>query len=245
MTPGDELHVATPADLRRWRVPAIAFVIVVVIGSVALAATRGPLFHAETIRVRGVQHMGRDQVLSVARIDGGTNVFTLDAPAAERRLEADPWVAEATVTKHLPTTVVIDIHEHVAVAVTDSDGVPRLVAEDGTLLDIAGTANFLPMIADADRTVGEPPTAWIDGAARAVAAMVSDLRHQISQVVILADGQLRVDLRSGAEVTYGPAEELPAKADALRLLLRWAAEQGTTLLFADVRVPAAPTARFG
>jgi len=244
MTPSDELHVATPADLGRWRIPAIAFIVVVVLGSVALAATRGPWFHAETIRVHGVRHLGREEALGAAGIDGGTNVFTLDAPQAERRIEADPWVISATITKHLPTTIVIDVREHVAVAVTDSVGVPRLVAEDGSLLDVAVATN-LPVIAWTDTSAAELPAAWIKHAAQALAAMEPDLRRQVSQVAVLADGQLRVDLRSGAEVMYGPAVELSAKADALRLLLRWAAEQGTPVVAADVRVPTAPTARFG
>ena len=59
---------------------------------------------------------------------------------------------------------------------------------------------------------------------------------------ILADGQLRVDLSSGAEVAYGEAVELSEKAMALRALLDYAVEKGASVISADVRVPSAPTA---
>ena len=245
MMPGGELHVATPAELRRLRIPAIVFLVVVVVGSIGLAATRGPLFHAETIRVRGLEHEARADVLRIAGVDANTNVFTLNAAAAERRLQAQPWIAEATVTKELPTTVVIDIREHVAVAVTESAGVPRLVAEDGSLLEVAGGLTILPQIVAADETTMGLPIESEAGAASAIAAMEPTLRSQVERVTIMPNGELQMDLRSGAAIAYGSPEEPAAKADALGALLRWAAGQGRRLLSADVRVPAAPTARFG
>lgn len=243
MTTGDEPHVATPAGRRRWRIPAIAFLVIVVVSSVGAAATRGPLFPARAIRVVGAEHLSRADVLRIAGIDGGTNVFTLDAGAAERRLMRDRWIADATVTKDLPTTIEIVVREHTPVAVTGSANALRLVAEDGALLGAAADAVMLPRIGPADPAAGPPDTAWVNGAAKAVAAMAPVLRRQVSLVAILADGQLRVDLRSGAQVVYGPPEDVISKAKALRALLRWAAVQRTAIRSADIRVPSAPTAR--
>ena len=244
MAPIDDLHVATPADHRRWRIPTVLFIAVVVLGSVALAATRGPLFHAETIRVRGIHHLSKADVLRLAGVDGSTNVFTLNAAAAERRVEADPWVADATITRDLPTTLDVEVRERAPVAVTRAGGILRLVAGDGTLLDATSTASAYPPIVEADPDLPDAPQAWIDGAARALAAMPDDLRRQVLQVSILADGDLQVDLRSGAQITYGSADELGAKAEALSALLRWAAAQGTPVRSADLRAPSAPTATF-
>lgn len=243
MTPGDELHVATPADRRRWRIPAIAFLVTAVIGSVAVAATRGPLFPVRTVRVAGAEHVSRAELLRIAGIDQGTNVFTFDAGAAERRLMQDRWIAEATVTKDLPATIDIVVREHTPVAVMASTGGLRLVAEDGTPLGAAEDAVTLPRIGPADPTAGEPAVAWVRGAARAIAAMAPVLRRQVAVVAVLSDGQLRVDLRSGTQVVYGPAEDVVPKAEALRALLRWAAGQGRSIRSADIRVPSAPTAR--
>ena len=235
---------ATPHRGRK-RLAAIAVITTAVLAATAVGLTRSPLVHARTIRVHGASHLTRSDVLGEAQIAVGVNVFMLDARAAERRLEADPWVADATISKHLPSTLVVDIQERSPVAVMESAGLLRLVAGDGTLLDAAAQGVSLPLIASAEEALSEPAPAAVHGAARAVARMTPALRAQIAQVSILADGTLRVDLRSGAQVSYGPAVDLVAKGEALQALLRWASAQGTRIASADVRIPSAPTARLG
>jgi cell division protein FtsQ len=237
---------APPSDRRdRFRkVGAIVFITVVVLGAAAVTLTRSPFFAARTIEVRGASHVPRSQVLRIAAVTPDTNVFTLDAGAAERRLESDPWIADATVTKDLPSTLVIDIHERIAVAVAESDGVLRLVADDGAFLETAlpRDAIGMPSIVAADAEGVEPSPEAVGGAARAIAAMAPTLRRRIDGIAILADGQLRIDLTSGSSAAYGEPVELREKAMALRALLDYAAERGATVISADVRVPSAPTA---
>lgn len=228
----------------RRRIAAIAFVAAVVLGATAVALTRSALFHARTIRIHGASHLSRADVLRISGIVSGTNVFTLDAGAAERRLERDPWIVEATIAKDLPSTIVVDVHERVAVAVAEVGGIPRLVADDGVLLEAAlpRVAAGLPRIAAAEQDGPEPTIEAVDGAARALAAMAPTLRRRVDLVSILADGQLLVGLSSGAQVAYGAAVDLVEKARALRAVLDWAAAHATSVTSADVRVPSAPTA---
>jgi cell division protein FtsQ len=228
---------------RPWRIPAIAFMAVVVLVAAGVTLTRTSLFGARTIKVHGATHLTRSAILRIAGIESGTNVFTFDAVAAERRLEREPWIVDAIITKTLPSTVSVDIRERVAVAVVESGGILRLVADDGVLLDAAlpRLAIGLPHIASAEDGAPEPTTEAVHAAALAISAMAFPLRRQVAAVSILADGQLRVDLSSGAQVAYGPAVDLVEKAQALGALLAYAAEQGMTLSSADVRVPSAPT----
>jgi cell division protein FtsQ len=221
--------------------------VVVALVAAAVTLTRTSLFGARTINVRGAEHLTRSEILRIAGVDPGTNVFAFDADAAERRLERDPWIADATVTKDLPSTVSIDITERTAVGVVESGGALRLVADDGVLLEAAlpRLATGLPRITSAEEGAPEPATEGIRTAAGAIAAMTPVLRREVNAVSILADGQLRVDLSSGALVAYGPPVDLVEKGQALRALLAYAAQQGTTLRSADVRVPSAPTVRFG
>src|SRR4029079_7377492 len=103
------------------------------------------------------------------------------------RVERVPWIPDATVSKHLPSTLVIDIHERIAVAVAEADGVLRLVADDGALLDHAPPRDAAGMpcihLGDADRV--EPSLEAVGGAARAIAAMAPTLRRRIDAVSIL------------------------------------------------------------
>jgi len=229
---------------RGRKVAAISVIAVLLLAAGAVALTRTALFRAKTISVHGASQVSRAEVLRISAIGSDTNVFTLDGAAAERRLERNPWIADATITTELPSTVLIAVQERIAVAVAESGGVLRLVGDDGTLLDPAlpRTASGLTRIAPAYEGAAEPTAEAIGGAARAIAAMTPAVRHRVSVVTVLADGQLRVDLSSGVEVAYGPASETIAKAQALRALLDWAASQGSSLAAADVRFPSAPTA---
>jgi len=243
-TPSGPRHGVDPTPHRgRKRLAAIAAITAAVLAATAVGLMRSPLVHARTIRVHGESHLTRSDVLRIAQIAVGVNVFLLDAGAAERRLEADPWVADATISKHLPSTLVVEVKERSPVAVIESTGVLRLVADDGTLLDVARPGVSLPLIVSAETAVPEPSPTAIHDAARAVAAMATVVRREVARVTILADGELRVDLRSGAPVSFGPAVDLVAKAQALQALLRWASARGTLIASADVRVPSAPTVR--
>ena len=226
---------------RARKTVAIAFIATVVLGAGAVTLTRSPFFDAHSIEVRGSSHVDRGDILRIAAITPETNVFTFDTGAAEVRLDRDPWIARATVTKDLPSGLLIDIRERFPVAVAESGGLLRLVADDGALLDAAlpRVAVGLPAIASTGE--GLEPEA-VRGAARAIAEMAPTLRHRIDGVSILTDGQLRVDLSSGADVAYGEAVDLPEKAMALRALLDYAAGRGASVISADVRVPSAPTA---
>jgi len=235
---------ATPHRGRK-RLAAIAAITAAVVAATAVGLTRSPFVHARTIRVHGASHLTRSDVLGEAQIAVGVNVFMLDAGAAERRLEADPWVAEATISKHLPSTLVVDIRERSPVAVIESAGLLRLVADDGTMLDAAGPGVTLPLIASAETTMPELAPTAVRDAARAIAAMAPVLRRLVAQVSVLADGTLRVDLGSGATASFGPAVELVAKAQALQALLRWSLAHETPFASADLRVPSAPTVRLG
>jgi cell division protein FtsQ len=242
--PGAADPTPPPGEHDRVRkIAAIAFIAAVLIGAGAVTMTRSPFFDARSIEVRGTSHVARAEVLRIAAITPKTNVFTLDARAAEVRLERDPWIAHATVTKELPSGLRIDIRERVAVAVVQSEGVLRLVANDGALLEAAPPREAVGLPAIASTEEGTEPTPdSLRGAARAIAEMAPTLRRRIDGVSILADGQLRVDLSSGADVAYGEAVDLPEKAMALRALLDYAAGRGAAVMSADVRVPSAPTA---
>lgn len=249
--PGDhQPDIESPAHLsmggrhdRLRKAGAIVFIATVLLGAAAVTLTRSPFFYARTIEVLGTSHMARADVLRIAAITPKTNVFTLDAQAAEVRLERDPWIAEASITKDLPSRLVIDIHERFTVAVVEAGGILRLVADDGALLEAAlpRVAAGLPVIASTEEGI-EPAASAVEAAARAIAAMAPSLRHRLDGVAVLVDGQLRVDLSTGAEVTYGEAVELPEKAMALRALLDYAEENGASVISVDLRVPSAPTA---
>jgi len=249
MTPADSIQALNATDphgwawwRRGWRLVVTIVAGTLLAVAIGAGVTVSPIFHAKTIRIRGVDHLTRVDVLRLAGVDPGTNVLYLDTTQVAHQLEGDVWVAGATVVKDLPSTLVIDVHERVAVAVMGGGGSRVLIADDWMSLGDAGPAVLLPSIGPPPGA-SAPSAADVRGAARAIAALGPDVRPEVTHVSILPDGTLLVRLTSGAVITWGTADQLDAKATALGALLRWAAKQGSHLTAADVHVPSNPTAQ--
>jgi cell division protein FtsQ len=215
-------------------VTSVLVAVVVVAGGVAITHTA--LFSAKTITVRGASHLSQADVLRLAGVQPGTNVFYLDTEAARRRLVANSWVASATVTRSLPSTVEITVEEVRPIGVTASAESPMLLAQDGTVLGPAPAATRLPVIG----TAGESSVR--DGAT-VLGAMAKPFLAHVAAVDVAADGSITLTLRDGVSVTYGDAADPVRKARALRAVLAWARSQPIGVVSIDVSSPAVPTAR--
>ena len=227
------------ASRRSNRPWAIAGLGVVIVTTAAFAATYTPLFAARTIRLQGAGSLPRDDVLAVARLDEGSNVFHLDTGTAERDLEADPRIFDARVTTSLPDGILIRIVPRVPVAIV---GVPgMLVGADGVVIGPAGPMANLPALRSEDG--GGPAGRGLEVAAAVVGAMNTDLRRDVEAVVIRSDGDLEVKLVAGFSAYLGDRSELGAKAASLAALLDWAEEQDARVVSADLTVPGSPTAQ--
>jgi cell division protein FtsQ len=208
----------------------------------AWGLTFTPIFHAKVVRVEGIRRLGSRQVMRIAQITPGTNVFHLDASAAEKRLEQAPWVAAATVTIRLPSTVLIAVTERSPVAlVRRADGGAGLVAGDGVVVGQATGREPMPTIDGAD-IVAIPDAATLRAGADAAASMSPLLRSEASSIEVGSEGSFLVLLRSGVAVSYGQPSDLEAKGQALEAVLTWAQQQGKKVVAIDVTVPAAPSA---
>jgi cell division protein FtsQ len=218
----------------RW---IVAGSIAAVVCGGAVGVTLSPIFAADRVVVRGVRHLGADQVRRLSGLIVGTNVLYADLSHAVDRLERNGWVADANARRELPGTIVIEVTERIPVGLVTVDGRKSVVAQDGVLIDswMPGLPRILPSIGAAQDSVAD--------AAAALAALPESAREHVAAASIRSDGSLFLQLAHGIDVTYGPPVELEAKGRALAALLVWAEEVGARLAFVDVTVPQAPTAR--
>jgi cell division protein FtsQ len=215
----------------------VALAIAVVVSLVA--ATHTSMFSAKAIRVRGAHHLTKGEILRLSGLERGVNVFHLDPGAVAERIERDPWVARATVTKDLPSTVILTVRERVPVAIVNDGSVERLVGDDGGLLDVGAPSTLPRIVADEGATTSDPDA--VRAAARAVSAIRPGVRRLIALVVLRPEGELALELRSGVRVTYGPAVDVSSKAQALAAMLRYAERTGARFTTIDVSAPTAPS----
>jgi cell division protein FtsQ len=216
-------------------------------GSVALViggvnASRSSAFDVRGIAVSGAHHLHRPQIVRVAGISEWTNALWLDEGASERRLEAEPWIADADVRVTFPLNVEIVVRERSPVAV--AEGRPTsLMAADGTALGSVAAPRGLPVIelGGAGRVEGVRSPV---GAARALGAMAPALRARVARVRVLLDGTLELRLRGGPTVRFGTPGDAERKAATIRWMLAWAEGEGTPLRTISVVSALAPAATF-
>ena len=89
------------------------------------------------LEVRGSHFLSEGEVREMIGPAVGESILALDIEALKARLRASPWVADATVTRALPDTVRVEIHERVPLALAELDHL-YLMDQDGGLIDIYG-----------------------------------------------------------------------------------------------------------
>lgn len=100
----------------------VAAVVVALVGAVAVGRlVQGHLrtsaaFAIDTIELSGEQRLTREELLEVAGLELGANIFDSPPDQVEGRLMAHPWVSTAQVSRRLPNRFEITVREHKAVA---------------------------------------------------------------------------------------------------------------------------------
>jgi cell division protein FtsQ len=227
------------ATARRRRAIALLIAIPVVLAAAAWALTYTSLFAARTIRIDGNHVLSDRYVRSVAGISPSTNVAHLDEAGVIGRLEADPWIADASVHTDLPHTLIVGVDERRPLGLILGLGEKSVLASDGASLPVAGVVlRGLPFVRAA---LGAPTQAQRDAAAALLSALDPVVFGRVRQVVVGEDGTLTLELSSGAVVDFGSAGEEQDKAAALRAVLRWVATHNVNVASIDVSSPAAPS----
>ncbi len=169
----------------RW---GIALVVVAALAAVITLAFRSPLLAVREVSLSGVTNAAVADVLESHDIAAGVPTLGVRASAVEDAIEADPWVARASVRVTWPGTVAIAVLEHVPAAWMDLDRGWMLVSATGVLLERGDPPHGAPRVRmDA---AGGVPGERVDGPrARAALEFL---------------GSLPVALTTGAEVTRSP-----------------------------------------
>ena len=100
---------------------AIATVMVAT-GSFILAhdlLTQSDYFGARQLTITGLQRLTKKQVAEQAGVHPGINILSTNLTLARKRLRAHPWIAEAEVSREIPSGLNIVVKEHTALAMVD------------------------------------------------------------------------------------------------------------------------------
>jgi cell division protein FtsQ len=218
----------------RWVVAAVV-VVVVVVG--AFAVTQSPALDVDQITLSGASRTEEAAARAASGIEVGSPMVALDAPAAERRIEALPWVERATVSRSWPGTVQVAVVQRTPVAVVGSGTAAVTVDRDGQALGPASDAD-LPVVSGDPVAAGEELAAAQRWVVATLADLPSELRSEVAAASATPTG-IRLTLTDDIEVRWGDSSQPTAKADAVRVLLEQA--DRATIATIDVTVPRAAT----
>jgi cell division protein FtsQ len=219
----------------RWIVLGMA-VVALVAGAIAL--TQSPVLDVDRVTVKGADRTEQAEARAASGIARGSAMVGIDVSAAERRLEALPWVESATVTRSWPGTVQIALVERTPLAIVGTGSVAVEVDRDGRVLGPAAGGDGLPVVAGQAAAAGDELAGPQRQALATLADLPKDLRADVAAARATSAG-IGFTLSDGIEVSWGDRSQPSAKADALQVLLEQAGRD--TIATIDVSVPRAAT----
>jgi cell division protein FtsQ len=223
------------AGIARWFTTVVGLTLVL---ATAWGVTHSRIFELRTLRVAGNAHLSVADVAAAGAVTGKTNVLWLSTSGLERRLERNPWIKSASVSRSLPALLTIEITERTPVAILA--GSRQLVAEDGVILSVADQDVRLPLIDGASST-SAGGNGLPDPSELAVArSLPKALAPLVGRIAVDGSDRLVVVLRDGTRATFGDPENASSKGLILAGLIRWMERTGTRAAAIDLTVPGAP-----
>lgn len=164
-------------------------------------ALSSPTFLLKETTFSGLQRSTASELLRLAGLTQGQNLFSLDVEALERGMQAHPWVRSVEVTRHFPSSVAVEVVEHA----------PEALVALGDLYLVDGEGEPFKRVTAGDR-VDLPLVTGVER--EAYLARPEEVRERLRQALEVA--------RAYAETRPGPAErlsEVRLGAEGLALLL--------------------------
>jgi cell division protein FtsQ len=187
------------------------------------------LLGVREIVVDGARIAAPEDVRAAAGVTDGTPLLRLDLGEIADRVRALPPVADVTVRRSFPDTLVITVTERTPAAVVPQPGGFAVLAADGVVFhQVADAPAGVPVVRVQAPGPGDPATM---AALRVLPALTPQLRQVLAEVVAPSPTAITLALTDGRVVVWGDAEESELKAAVATTLLDHA---GNTI---DVTVP--------
>ena len=169
-----------------------------------------PQFHIKQIEFAPTPHVAMADIEAVAGVAVGDKLLDVDTDAVAARIALHPWVASVHVSRRLPSSLVIDVHERHAVAVTALSGL-YLIDETGRPFKRASMAEAdgLPVLTGIERERYADMREVSEAAFREALAVLREYRSKASRPGV---SEVNIDpafgfslflLDGGAEVRLG------------------------------------------
>ena len=102
----------------------------------AIAAALLLFFKVDTLEVQGNERYTDEEILDIAGIEHGQNLFLLDRHAIADQITGQlPYIQSVKIRRDLPDTIVVEVSEAQAVAAVMADGEAWLISPSGRVVE--------------------------------------------------------------------------------------------------------------
>jgi len=238
---------------------------VLIVGVVGVALFyQSDAFAITTVRVTGAQRLTNNHLEQLAAVPAGSTLLRVDIEGIRQRLADDPWVAEVSVVREYPSTLVIEIKERTPFAIVETyidlvsnDVVPWLISSDGVWLGNTDGSSSDVIITDEEimachlingvqhnvqPSLGKKCVdVGVINALTILAGLSPEMCSLIKNIEAPDRNQTTLTLRNNVIVAFGAAEDIEAKETAIKTCLN---EYPDTLISINVRVADRVTVSF-
>lgn len=225
---------------------AIVGVVIVAVYAAWTALAHSSLFTIESVVVEGARELSAEEVIAVADIGAEETLLGIDEGRVVARLEDVSWIARADVTRRFPSTVVLKIEERERFLMIDAGDTFWALDRYGRVLgdSMPDTATPVPLVRDVPAfrpAVGEVSDApEVRNAIDVLAGITPELRTLVRAMSSPGPEETALMTTDNVEIMIGRAEQLREKSV---LALQIMAEQGSAVVFIDVRSLERPVSR--
>jgi len=159
------------------------------------AAANAAGMRIAAVSLSGQRQVSREEIFAAAGVTENSSLLFLDVLAARTKLEAIPWIAEATVRKLYPDRLQITVTEREAFALWQQQGKIQVIAADGTVL-----------ATKVEQRLAALPFVVGNGAAPkardflAVLDKYPAVRDQVRAAILVGDRRWNLRLKNGIDV---------------------------------------------
>ncbi len=198
-------------------------------GLLAMTARAG--LKVEDVLVEGRARSRRSEILEILGIKRDAPILAFDPHAAKQRLEALPWVGNATVERRLPRVIYLRLVEREPLALWQHEGRLAVIDRSGRVIPgvPAETHARLPLVVGEDAAVHAVEML-------AMLASEAELNNRVAALVRVRNRRWNVRLQGGIDVRLPEGDPAGAWAQLARIQ-REHDVLGRDVVTIDMRMP--------
>lgn len=129
---------------------AIVLLFLIICVGIIFAVFKAPFFNVKTVFCVGQQNMAETEIVKLADVHTGTNIFSVNLRAVKKRLASNPMIAETNVRRIFPNKIKIWVKEAKMVAYVEKDGKYLMLDQNGQIIKVltGENAKIAPKVAN-------------------------------------------------------------------------------------------------